>query len=197
LHSFLSSSTNNRTDKYGGSLENRMRLILEVVDLTRANIPETMPLFIRIPASDWVEYDSTMGGWTIEEAVQLSEALAATGKIDLIDVSSGGLLDAQKIKAGPSYQAPFAAACTKAVDGKVAIGMVGMLTSGKQVEDLMQSGAADVAFVARAFLKQPSLVWQWAEELGVESRVAEQIGWGYGQRAHGGVAPHKELAARG
>lgn len=198
LHSFLSAATNDRTDQYGGSLENRMRLVLEIVELTRANIPSSMPLFIRIPATDWVEYDSAMNGWTIEEAEKLSKALGATGSIDLIDVSSGGLLEAQKIKAGPSYQAPFSGVCAKAVEGKgVAVGMVGMLTSGKQVEELLQKGLADVAFVGRAFLKNPGLVWQWAEELQVEARVASQIGWGFSQRGHGGVKPGKELAARG
>ncbi|MCJ1317326.1 hypothetical protein MMC15_002649 [Xylographa vitiligo] len=188
LHSFLSSATNDRKDRYGGSLNNRIRLLLEIVDLSRANMPDTMPLFVRLPATDWMEYDTSVEAWTLEDAITLSKALAASGKVDFLDVSSGGLVAAQKIVSGPSYQAPFAAAISAAIEGSgVTVGTVGMLTSGKQVEQLLQEGHADVAIVARAFLMNPGLVQTWAEELGIEARVANQLGWGVGQRTGKGI----------
>ncbi|MCJ1395414.1 hypothetical protein MMC18_008300 [Xylographa bjoerkii] len=192
LHSFLSSATNDRNNKYGGSLDNRIRLLLEIVDLTRADIPDSMPLFVRIPATDWMEYDTSVEAWTLEEAIALSMALAATGKVDFLDVSSGGLVATQKIISGPSYQAPFAAAISTAIKGSgVTVGTVGMLTSRKQAEKLLQRGYADVAIVARGFLMNPGLVQTWAEELGIEARVANQFGWGVGQRTGTGIKTMK------
>ena len=151
-------------------------------------MPDTMPLFVRLPATDWMEYDTSVEAWTLEDAITLSKALAASGKVDFLDVSSGGLVVAQKIVSGPSYQAPFAAAISAAIKGSgVTVGTVGMLTSGKQVEQLLQEGHADVAIVARAFLMNPGLVQTWAEELGIEARVANQLGWGVGQRTGKGI----------
>ncbi|KAI9815932.1 MAG: hypothetical protein M1827_001924 [Pycnora praestabilis] len=187
LPQFLSPATNHRTDKYGGSLENRMRLILEIVDLTRKNIPEEMPLLVRISATDWLEYDPSTLSWDIDQAIALSQALVTRG-VDLLDVSSGGLVAAQKIKSGPGYQAPFSKAIREAVQGSgVAVGVVGMITSGSQANELLDQGYADVAIVGRAFQKNPGLVWSWAEELEIEVRVANQIGWGFGQRPLGGI----------
>lgn len=127
----------------------------------------------------------------------LARALAPLG-VDLIDVSSSGLLSEQKIITGPGYQAPFAKAVKEAVAGTgVLVSTVGMITSGLQAEELLQNGSADVVMVARHFLKDPGMVWSWASELGLEVRVASQIGWGYGQSPAGGVKAGKAMAARG
>lgn len=104
LHSFLSPASNKRTDEYGGSFENRIRLTLEIVELTRQNVPEEMPLFLRISATDWLENEEGLDSWKVEDTVRLAEILADKG-IDLLDVSTGGLHPKQKIKGGPSYQA--------------------------------------------------------------------------------------------
>lgn len=182
LHAFLSPATNTLPAPYGGSSENRMRLLLEIVKETRAVIPSAMPLLVRIPGGDWVE-----GGFTVDDAALLGAELAKYG-VDLIDVSTGGLMSTQKIISGPGYQAPFSRAVKKAVEGTGAlVSVVGLITSAAQAEDLLHDGSADVVFVGRPFQKNPGLVWQWAEELGLEVRVANQIGWGYGQRAGRGI----------
>lgn len=104
LHSFLSPVSNKRTDEYGGSFENRVRLTLEIVELTRQNVPEDMPIFLRISATDWLEHEQNTDSWQAEDTVRLAEILASKG-VDLIDVSSGGLHPKQQVKSGPGYQA--------------------------------------------------------------------------------------------
>lgn len=96
--------SNKRTDEYGGSFENRIRLTLEIVELTRQNVPEDMPIFLRISATDWLEYEEELDSWKIEDTVRLAEILATKG-VDLLDVSSGGIHPKQKVKSGPGYQA--------------------------------------------------------------------------------------------
>jgi 2,4-dienoyl-CoA reductase-like NADH-dependent reductase (Old Yellow Enzyme family) len=182
LHEFLSPVSNHRTDNYGGSFENRTRLPLEVVRAVRAAIPQETPLFLRISADDWVAYKGEPS-WTIDEAVRLAPLLADAG-IDLIDVSSGGISPEQKIPSGPAYQAPFAAKIRKALNGKALVSTVGTITNGTLAESLLQDGTADVVTVGRWFQKDPSLVWIWAEELGVEIQIASQISWAFG--GHGG-----------
>lgn len=190
VNSFLSPAANDRTDKYGGSLENRMRLLLELTELTRKELPDSMPLFIRMPASDWMEHEPELESWDIKQATVLAKALVQRG-VDFLDISSGGLAAAQEITAGPGYQAPFSEKVSLAVKGSgVAVGVVGMITSGKQAEELLASGVADAVIVGKGFMKNPGLVWSWAEELGVEVRVANQIGWAFAQKADGGVLEH-------
>lgn len=188
LHASLSPATNDLPAPYSGSRENRMRLLLEITDEVRAFIPETMPLLVRVPATDWMPPDSI--SWKIEDCVALSLELADHG-VDFIDVSSGGMLKEQKIISGPGFQVPFADAVKTALKdaGKkdVYVGAVGMITSGPQAEEILQAGKADAVLVARAFQKNPGLVWEWAGELGVEVRMANQIGWGFAQRPGGGV----------
>lgn len=104
LHSFVSPASNLRTDQYGGSFENRIRLTLEIVELTRQTIPKDMPLFLRISATDWLEGEKEMESWKVEDTVKLAEILTEKG-VDLLDVSSGGNHPKQKIKTGPGYQA--------------------------------------------------------------------------------------------
>lgn len=176
LQSFLSPVSNKRTDKYGGSFENRTRLTLELVELVRAAIPEDMPLFLRISGTDWLEHTSEPS-WTVEDTVRLAPLLAERG-VDLLDVSAGGNSPLQKIRGGPGYQAPFAQAVKKAVGDKLLVGTVGSITSGKQANDLLETGL-DLAIVGRLFQKNPGLVWYWAEELGADMEVANQIGWGF------------------
>ena len=180
LHSFLSPASNKRTDSYGGSFENRTRLTREIVELVRANIPNTMPLFLRISATDWLEDENDMESWKLEDTIKFAEILADMG-VDLLDVSSGGLHPKQKVKAGPGYQAPFAKAIKERVGDKLAVGTVGTITSGKQAQQLLDQGL-DLAIAGRMFQKNPGLVWSWAEELGVQVNVANQIRWGFGGR---------------
>ena len=180
LHSFLSPASNKRADSYGGSFENRTRLTREIVELTRAQIPSNMPLFLRISATDWLEEENDLESWKVEDTVKLAEILADMG-VDLLDVSSGGLHPKQRVKTGPGYQAPFAKAVKERVGDKMAVGTVGTITSGKQAQQLLEEGL-DLAIVGRMFQKNPGLVWTFAEELGVEVNVANQIRWGFGGR---------------
>lgn len=198
LHASLSSLTNTLPAPYSGSLENRMRLILEVATETRAVIPSDMPLLARITGTDWMPEGS--GAWDLPQAIKLSLALADAG-VDFLDVSTSGLMSEQKIIAGPGYQVPYAAGIKKALKeaGKdhVMVGAVGMINSGVQAEKILEDGLADAVLVARGFQKNPGLVWEWAGELGVEVRQASQIGWGFGQRPLGGVKPGNAASARG
>jgi len=184
LHSFVSPASNQRTDAYGGCFENRIRLTLEIVDLVRAEIPDSMPLFLRISATDWLEHTGEPS-WTIDQTAELAKILADKG-VDLIDVSSGGLHPAQKIVPGPGFQAPFAKKVREAVAGKALVSAIGMITEGKQAQALIDDGSADLVMSGRQFQKNPGLVWAWADDLGVEIYVANQIGWGFGKTTAAG-----------
>ncbi|KAI1207905.1 NADPH dehydrogenase [Annulohypoxylon truncatum] len=189
VHSFLSPASNKRTDEYGGSFENRVRLLLELVGEMRSVMPETMPLFVRISATDWLEDVEGYGddSWKPDDAVRLAGLLAERG-VDVIDVSSGGNHPLQKIKPGLAYQAPFAKAIKKAVGDKLLVMTVGSITTGKLAEKLLVGGAGDndppldLVASGRLFQKNPGLVWAWAEELNTSIYVASQIGWGFGGR---------------
>jgi len=181
LHSFLSPVSNQRTDEYGGSFENRIRLTLELVDLARQAIPEAMPLFLRISATDWLEEtDLKDQSWRLEDTVRLAEILATKG-VDLLDVSSGGNHELQHIHGGPGYQAPFAKAVKKAVGDKMLVGTVGSITSGKQANELLDEGL-DLAIIGRYFQKNPGMVWSFADDLDVQVHWANQIRWGFAGR---------------
>ena len=160
LHSFLSPLSNQRTDRYGGSLENRMRLLLEVVDGVRAEIPTSMPLFVRISATDWVE-----GGWDLDQSVVLSRELKSHG-VDLVDCSSGALVPYAKIPAGPGYQVPFAERIRR--ETGIMTGTVGMITDPKQADDLIASGKAEIVLLAREMLRDPYWPLHAAQALGRE-----------------------------
>ena len=180
LHSFLSPVSNKRTDEYGGSFENRTRLTREIVELTRQAMPKDMPFFLRISATDWLEGEKDLESWKVEDSVKLAEVIAGMG-VDLLDVSSGGLDPRQKIKSGPSYQAPFAKAVKEKLGDKLAVGTVGSIKTGKQANELLEDGL-DLAIVGRMFQKNPAIVWTFAEELGVQINIANQIRWGFGGR---------------
>jgi len=147
MNEFLSPLTNKRTDEYGGSLENRCRLVLRIAQLLRDLWPQDKPVFVRISAVDWVE-----DGWTIEDSIQLCKWLKDIG-IDLIDCSSGGLVLDAKIPAGPGYQTSFAAAIR--AQAGIATGAVGMITDPAQAEHILVTGQADAVFLARELLRDP------------------------------------------
>ncbi len=166
LHEFLSPLANQRTDSYGGSLENRTRLMVQVADAVRAVWPAEKPLFARISATDWVE-----GGWTIDESVELAKVLRGHG-VDLIDASSGGMAPTAKIPVGPAFQAPFAARI-KAEAG-IATAAVGMITEPEQANALIAEGKADLVFLARATLRDPYWPVHAAAALGAEASWPKQ-----------------------
>jgi 2,4-dienoyl-CoA reductase-like NADH-dependent reductase (Old Yellow Enzyme family) len=157
-HEFLSPLSNQRTDEYGGSLENRMRFPLELFDAVRAVWPAQKPLGVRISATDHVE-----GGWNLEGSIALAEQLKARG-CDFIDVSSGGLSPLQKIDPKPGYQVPYSRAI-RAATGIPTIA-VGAITRPQQAEDIVSSGDADMVALARGFLRNPRWAWDAADELG-------------------------------
>ena len=160
LHEFLSPLSNFRTDDYGGSFENRIRLLMEVLEAVQSEWSENLPLFVRISASDWAE-----GGWNIEESVRLSQLLKEKG-VDLIDVSSGGLVSHQNIPLGPNYQVPFAERIKKEVE--ILTGAVGLITEAVQAEAIVASGQADLVLFARESLRNPYFPLDFAKELGVD-----------------------------
>jgi 2,4-dienoyl-CoA reductase-like NADH-dependent reductase (Old Yellow Enzyme family) len=160
MHEFLSPLSNRRDDRYGGSLENRMRYPLEVVDAVRAVWPDDKPLLMRISATDWVE-----GGWDVESSVAFAREAAARG-VDLVDVSSAGNDPRQAVALGPGYQVPFAAQ-VRAGAG-VPTGAVGLITEPKQAEETVAEGSADVVLMARAFLREPHWSLRAAHELGAD-----------------------------
>lgn len=158
IHQFLSPLSNQRKDHYGGSFENRIRLLLEVVDAVKQVWPENLPLFVRISATDWAEQ-----GWHLEEAVQLAALLKQQG-VDLIDCSSGGLLPHAKISLGPGYQVPFAERIKK--ETGILTGAVGLITGVHQSEDILQQGKADLILLARTSLREPYFALHAAHILG-------------------------------
>lgn len=157
LHQFLSPLTNKRTDEYGGSFENRARLLLEVIDAVKNIIPTSSPLFVRIPGSDWAE-----GGWTPDDAVELARLLQEK-EVDVLDVTSGGLVSQQKITAGPAYQLPFATKIKR--ETGMMVSTVGMITQATQAESILVNGDADLIMIARESLRDPHFPLRAAHEL--------------------------------
>jgi 2,4-dienoyl-CoA reductase-like NADH-dependent reductase (Old Yellow Enzyme family) len=159
LHEFLSPLSNHRRDEYGGSFENRTRLVVRVAEAVRNEWPERLPLFCRISATDWKE-----GGWDLPQSVELAKLLKKTG-VDLIDVSSGGLVPNVRIPLGPGYQLPFAVAIRG--EAGIATGGVGLITEPAQAETVLTNGQADLVFLAREFLRDPYWPRRAAKQLGV------------------------------
>lgn len=158
IHQFLSPLSNHRTDNYGGSFENRIRLLMEIVTAVQMEWPGNLPLFVRISATDWAE-----GGWNIDEAVKLSSILKQSG-VDLIDCSSGGLVPHQKIQLGPGYQVAFADQIKK--KACILTGAVGLITDAQQAEDILEKEQADLILIARASLRDPYFALNAAKILG-------------------------------
>jgi len=166
VHQFLSPLSNQRTDEYGGTLENRMRFALEASAAVREVWPDELPVLFRISASDWAE-----GGWDVEQSVELCRRLKDLG-IDLIDVSSGGAVPHAKIEIGPGYQVPFAERIRK--ESGMATGAVGMITEPAQAEEIVSSGKADMVFLARELLRDPYWPRRAAKELGASIEAPKQ-----------------------
>ena len=160
LHQFLSPISNRRNDRYGGSLQNRMRFPLEVFDAVRAMFPSKKPVGIKISATDWVD-----GGWDLEQTIEFAKELKKRG-VSWIDVSSGGVSPQQKIPLSPGYQVPFARAIKEATD--VTTMAVGLITEAGQAEDIVASGQVDMVALARGMLYDPRWAWHAAAELGGE-----------------------------
>ena len=169
FHEFLSPLSNKRTDEYGGSLENRMRFPLEVARKVRETVPENLPVFVRISASDWTE-----NGWDLEQSIEFCKQFKKIG-IDLIDVSTGGNVPDAKIPVAPNYQVSFAAEIRK--QAEIPTGAVGMITDAKQAEEILQNGEADAILMAREFLRDPYFPFTAAKELGAKSGLCSEAIW--------------------
>ncbi|HEX8027903.1 MAG TPA: NADH:flavin oxidoreductase/NADH oxidase [Vicinamibacterales bacterium] len=159
-HEFLSPLSNHRTDSYGGSFENRIRFVREIVSAVRRVWPESLPLFVRISATDWTE-----GGWDIDQSIELVRVLKPLG-VDFVDCSSGGNVATAKIPAGPGYQTPFAERIRR--EANILTGAVGLITSPTQAQHIVGSGQADAVLIAREFLRDPYFPMRAARELGQE-----------------------------
>jgi len=160
IHQFLSPISNIRTDEFGGSFENRTRFLREITKSVRANIPDSMPLFLRISASDWLE-----GGWSIEESILLAKELKDLG-VDLVDVSSGGTSSGAPVPVGPGYQVPFSDRIKN--EAKILTAAVGLITDALQAEEIVASGKADAVMMAREMLRNPRWPLAAAKLLGAE-----------------------------
>ncbi|HCS23474.1 MAG TPA: oxidoreductase, partial [Rhodospirillaceae bacterium] len=173
MHEFFSPLSNKREDAYGGSFENRARFILETARAVRTEIPADVVLAARLSCSDWAA-----GGVTIDESVTLSAALQQAG-VDIIDCSSGGNVHDAKIAVGPGYQVPFAAQIRR--DAGVPTAAVGMINEARQADEIIRKGEADIALLARAFLRDPYWAVHAAIELGAEPDIPPQYLRGYHQ----------------
>jgi 2,4-dienoyl-CoA reductase-like NADH-dependent reductase (Old Yellow Enzyme family) len=158
LHQFLSPLSNRREDEYGGSLDNRMRLPLEIYDVVRSAFPAERPVTYRLSGTDWAE-----GGWDIEQTIAFARRLEAVG-CDAVHVSSGGLTPAQRIPVGPSYQVPLARAVKQAV--RMPVVAVGLITEFDQAEAIVGTGDADLVALARTVLYNPRWPWHAAAHFG-------------------------------
>lgn len=160
LHEFLSPLSNQRTDDYGGSLENRMRLPLRVAQAVREAWPEHLPVLVRISATDWVK-----GGWDLEQSIEFCKQLKDIG-IDLIDVSTGALVPDVKIPVRPGFQVPFAEAIRR--EAGIPTGAVGLITTAPQAEQVLVTGQADVVLLGRESLRDPHWPLHAAHTLGAD-----------------------------
>jgi 2,4-dienoyl-CoA reductase-like NADH-dependent reductase (Old Yellow Enzyme family) len=165
LNEFLSPLTNNRTDEYGGSFENRTRLLKEIITAVKSQWPEDNPLFVRISSTDWVE-----GGWSLDDSVRLAGDLKKAGA-DLIDCSSGGNIAAAKIPLSPGYQVPFSEAVRRTC---ILTGTVGLITNASQAEDILADGKADLVLFGRELLRNPYFPLTAAAELDVQHNWPDQ-----------------------
>ena len=163
VHQFLSPLSNERNDRYGGSFENRIRLLIEILQAVQKVWPDDLPIFVRISATDWAE-----GGWDLDQSVRLSRILKEEG-VDLIDCSSGGLVPYAKINVGPGYQVQFSERVKH--DAGIRTGAVGLITGAEQAESILQSEKADVIILARQLLRDPYFPLHAAKVLG------EDIQW--------------------
>lgn len=165
IHQFLSPLSNNRTDDYGGSFENRIRLICRVTDAVKKVLPPEILLFVRLSVTEWTE-----GGWATEDSVKLAAILKQKG-VDLIDCSSGGNIFHARVELGPGYQVQFSEAIRKT---GILTGAVGLITSAEQAESILQEDKADLIFMAREMLRDPYFALHAAKQLGDDVKWPEQ-----------------------
>jgi 2,4-dienoyl-CoA reductase-like NADH-dependent reductase (Old Yellow Enzyme family) len=163
LHSFLSPLSNRRNDSYGGSFENRIRLLVEVVDAVRSKLSNIFPLLVRISAHDWAD-----GGWEIDQSVSLARVLRSHG-VDLMDISSGGIVPNARIPVGPGFQTPFAERVRR--EAAMPTGAVGMITGAAQADQIVRNGQADLVLLARELLRDP----YWPLHSAIDLR--QEIAW--------------------
>ena len=175
LHEFLSPLSNRRTDSYGGSLENRMRLPLRVAGAVRQLVPANLPVFVRISATDWAD-----GGWDVDQSVVLAGRLKELG-IDLIDVSSGGLVPKARIPVGKGYQVPLARKIRD--EAGVMTGAVGLITETRYANEIVTGGDADLVLLARELLREPYWALKAQQELGAEASWPISYGYAVKRRA--------------
>ena len=160
--------SNQRADEYGGSFENRIRVMCEVVEAVRAVWPEGNPLFVRISSTDWVE-----GGWSVDDSVALAVRLKTLG-VDLIDCSSGGNVPGARIPLGPGYQVPFAQRIRN--EARILTGAVGLITDPSQADSIIREGEADLVLLARELLRDPNWPLRAASALGQQLMPPVQYG---------------------
>lgn len=175
LHEFLSPLSNRRTDRYGGSLENRMRLLLLVAERLRRQVPAELPLFVRISATDWAD-----GGWDVAQSVVLAKHLKDLG-VDLIDVSSGGLVPKVRIPVGKGYQVPAAQKIRDEVG--IMTGAVGLITESRHADEIVTGGDADLVFIGRELLREPYWALKAQHELDEEPSWPTPYGYAVKRRA--------------
>jgi 2,4-dienoyl-CoA reductase-like NADH-dependent reductase (Old Yellow Enzyme family) len=169
LHEFLSPLSNERQDLHGGPLENRMRMLLRVTDRVRKIVPDELPVFVRISATDWVD-----GGWDIEQSVALARALKDLG-VDLVDVSSGGSVPRAHIPIGSGYQVPFARRIREEAD--IMTGAVGLISAPQQADEVITAGDADLVLLGRELLREP--YWPLKAQHTLEEEPAWPVPYGY------------------
>ncbi len=177
LHEFLSPLSNHREDHYGGSLENRMRLLLRVAERLRGLMPEELPLFVRISATDWSESGR---GWDVEQSVELAKRLKDLG-VDVIDVSSGGTLPTARIPLAKGYQVPFARRIRE--EAGILTGAVGLITEPQHADEIITGGDADLVFLARELLREPYWALKAQHALGEEPAWPTPYGYAVKRRA--------------
>ena len=175
LHEFLSPLSNRRDDQYGGSLENRMRLLLRVVQGVRGLMPEECPLFVRISATDWAE-----NGWNLQQSIELARRLKGLG-VDLIDVSSGGTVPYARIPVAKGYQVPFSRSIREGAD--IRTGAVGLITEARYADEIVTGGEANLVFIAREMLREPYWALKAEQELSADPAWPTQYGYALKRRA--------------
>lgn len=175
LHEFLSPLSNQRNDRWGGSFENRTRLLREVARRLRAILPDALPLFVRISATDWVD-----GGWDIDQSVALARELKQLG-VDLIDASSAALVPKARIPVGKGYQVPFARRIR--AEAEIMTGAVGLITESAHANEIITGGDADLVFIARELLREPYWALKAEHDLGEEPSWPVQYGYAVKRRA--------------
>lgn len=169
LHEFLSPLSNERQDLHGGPLENRMRMLLRVTDRIRKIVPDELPVFVRISATDWVD-----GGWDIEQSIALARALKDLG-VDLVDVSSGGSVPRAHIPIGSGYQVPFARRIRE--EAGVMTGAVGLISAPQQADEVITAGDADLVLLGRELLREP--YWPLKAQHALEEEPHWPVPYGY------------------